>query len=67
MFTEASEQFTPDTGGFFIYVADADATYDLALQKGAISVMPPADQPYGRSCGIKDMCGNTWWVTTHKG
>ncbi|WP_431200968.1 hypothetical protein ACQ86K_30970 [Mucilaginibacter sp. P19] len=25
--------------------------------------MPPADQPYGRSAGVKDPFGNTWWIT----
>jgi len=64
MFAEATDQYAAETGGFFIYVTDADATYALALEKGATSVMPPADQPYGRSCGVKDFCGNTWWVTS---
>lgn len=27
----------------------------------------PADQFYGdRNAGIKDPCGNIWWIATHK-
>ena len=40
------------------------AADEKALQAGATSVMPPADQDYGRSCGVKDPCGNTWWITS---
>ena len=51
----------------WIYVPDADATYQRALSKGAISVREPADQTWGdRVCGIKDPSGNTWWIATHR-
>jgi PhnB protein len=53
-------------GSLFVYVADADASYQRSLDNGATSVMPLSDQPYGRTCGITDPCGNTWWITTHK-
>ena len=46
------------------YVDNADATFQTALDAGAKSIMPPADQPYGRSGGIIDPFGNTWWITT---
>lgn len=65
MFTEASETFGPDNAAMFVYVADADAAYEKALQAGAISLMPMSDQPYGRTCGVKDPFGNTWWITTY--
>lgn len=65
MLAEATDDYRPNVGGFFIYVADADATYKKAIAAGATSVMPVADQPYGRSGGVKDVYGNTWWVTTH--
>jgi len=64
MLADSTEAIEPRAGGFFIYVADADATYEKALQAGATSVMPPADMPYGRSGGVIDPFGNTWWVTT---
>ena len=38
-----------------------------ALEAGATSLREPADQLYGdRSDGVKDACGNQWWIATHK-
>src|SRR5690554_675067 len=54
MFADSSEEFPPQTAGLFVYVQNADDTYGKALQKCASSIMPPADQEYGRSCGVKD-------------
>lgn len=65
MFAEASAAWGPSTAGMFIYVADADTAYVNALAAGAVSVMPVADQSYGRSGGVTDPFGNTWWITTH--
>jgi PhnB protein len=65
MFADTKDPFDQRTGGFFIYVPDADATYDLAISKGASSLMPVSDQPYGRSGGVTDPYGNQWWMTTH--
>ncbi len=67
MLADSTNEFVPRTAGMFIYVDDADATYDKALAKGATSIMPPADQPYGRSCGVNDAFGNTWWITSLPG
>jgi PhnB protein len=67
MFGDAVDQWKPITGSFFVYVANADATYEKALANGATAVMPVSDQPYGRSGGIVDPYGNTWWVTKHMG
>ncbi|MDF2188810.1 VOC family protein [Paraflavitalea sp. CAU 1676] len=64
MFGDCSEQWPPITAGLYINVADADATYALALSKGAKSIMAPVDQPYGRSGGIHDPFGNVWWITS---
>jgi uncharacterized glyoxalase superfamily protein PhnB len=51
----------------WVYVADVDATYKRALDIGATSVRQPADMTWGdRVSGIKDKCGNTWWIATHK-
>ncbi len=65
MLADSTEAYPPRTGGFFIYVADADAVYNKALAAGATSVTPVADMPYGRSGGIIDPYGNTWWPTAH--
>jgi PhnB protein len=54
-------------GSIYLYVNDADAVYQRALQAGATSLMEPADQFYGdRSGGVKDAVGNQWWIATHK-
>jgi PhnB protein len=64
MFADATEQFAERTTGLFVFVDDADATFQTGLDAGATAIMPPADQPYGRSGGITDPFGNTWWITT---
>ena len=49
-----------------LYVPDTDALYARALAAGAISIQPPADQPYGdRSAGVTDPFGNRWFIATH--
>ena len=49
-----------------LYVTDADAWYNKAIAAGATVVREIADQFYGdRSGGVKDMCGNQWWLSTH--
>jgi PhnB protein len=64
MFADATEQFPVNSAGLFIYVQNADESYQKALDEGATSIMPPADQAYGRSCGVTDPFGNTWWITS---
>jgi len=49
-----------------LYVPDADAAYARALEVGASSVRPPADQPDGdRRGGVRDSWGDEWWFATH--
>jgi len=52
----------------FIYVHDADLTYKKALAAGAATVPgnEPSDKDYGRTCGVTDPFGNTWWITSVK-
>jgi PhnB protein len=64
MVADCTEAWPPQTSGLFVYVADVDATYEQALNAGAESVMPPTDKDYGRSCGVLDPFGNTWWITS---
>jgi PhnB protein len=67
MMGEAAGEFQPMPGAIHLYVNEADATYQRALQAGATSVMEPADQFYGdRSAGVKDPVGNRWWIATHQ-
>jgi uncharacterized glyoxalase superfamily protein PhnB len=50
-----------------LYVPDADAVYQRALELGATSLEEPVDQFYGdREAGVKDPTGNVWWIATHK-
>jgi len=65
MLADATGDHQPGTGGFFIYVPDADAAYAMAITAGASAISPLASQPYGRSGGVLDPFGNTWWITTH--
>jgi uncharacterized glyoxalase superfamily protein PhnB len=50
-----------------LYVSDTDATYAKALAAGGTSIYEVADMPYGeRSGGIKDPCGNSWYIATQQ-
>lgn len=66
MFCDSTDAWKVHTSNLFIYVDDADETYKRALSEDAISLMEPADQDYGRSCGVTDPCGNVWWITSVK-
>lgn len=64
MFSNSRDEWKPATANLFVYVEDADRTYKKAVEKGAATVMEPADQDYGRSCGVTDPFGNVWWITS---
>lgn len=64
---DANEQHPPRPTAIHLYVSDADAVYQRALQAGATSTHEPVDQPYGdREASVKDPCGNYWYIATHK-
>ncbi len=66
MLADAGGENPPIPAMIHLYVEDADATYQRALQAGATSLREPADQFYGdRSGGVRDAFGNQWWVATH--
>jgi uncharacterized glyoxalase superfamily protein PhnB len=66
MLGDAHGEHKPLQAMLYVYVDDADATYQRALAAGAASVQPPADQFYGdRSGGVRDPLGNQWWIATH--
>ncbi len=66
MFADSTEQFPPRTTGLFVYVDNADDTYKQAIDNGAKVLTELSDQPYGRSGGVEDPFGNTWWITSVK-
>jgi uncharacterized glyoxalase superfamily protein PhnB len=57
----ALDDWPPMPGMFYVYVADADATYQKAIAAGGTSIMEPADQPHGDRYGmVSDPQGNQW-------
>jgi PhnB protein len=64
MFADKTEQWETQPANLFIYVDEADVTYNKALHKDAEVVTAMGDQSYGRSGGVKDPFGNTWWITS---
>ncbi|HKE56103.1 MAG TPA: VOC family protein [Pyrinomonadaceae bacterium] len=62
---EAHDQWQSMPTAIYLYVEDVDAVYEQALQAGAVSVVPPADQPYGdRNAWVKDPFENIWYIAT---
>ena len=50
----------------YVYVEDADSTFQRAIAANAISLEVPADMPYGdRRAMVRDPWGNTWQIATH--
>jgi PhnB protein len=65
---DANEAFPAAPTAIHLYLSDADAAYDRAIQAGATSLYPPADQPWGdRQGAVKDASGNIWYIATVKG
>lgn len=64
MYSEASEDWKKQTANLFIYVEDADTTFQKAIDAGAEVILPLRTEDYGRTCGIKDPFGNIWWITS---
>jgi len=52
-------------GTLHVYVENIDEVYERAVQAGATSLHPPADQEYGeRSAAFIDPGGNQWYPAT---
>lgn len=52
----------------YLYIENADATYERAIMAGAVSIEAPMDTPYGdRRAMIEDPCGNHWQIATYRG
>ncbi|CAE6730911.1 hypothetical protein R69927_01814 [Paraburkholderia domus] len=50
----------------YVYVEDADSTFQRAIAANAIPLEVPADMPYGdRRAMVRDPWGNTWQIATH--
>jgi len=68
MLNESNEHCFANVSQMYLYVEDVESKYTKALDAGAVSIMAPNDRPYGdRIAGIKDPCGNIWWIARHAG
>jgi PhnB protein len=57
----------PGTHHARVYVEDADAVYQIALQEGATSIKEPADMSWGdRVACVEDPSGIRWHLLTQK-
>ena len=66
MMGEGNAKFPPMPTSLYLYVPDCDATYRQALAAGGSSICDVRDFPSGeRYGGVKDPCGNIWWIATH--
>ena len=64
MVSEASASFPAMPASYYIYVESAHAAMSRAIAAGATKVMDVTDMPYNdRQGGIKDVCGNLWWIS----
>jgi PhnB protein len=64
--TRTAESSTGPRVLVHLYVEDADAVFNRAVEAGAKVISPMADQAYGdRSGGFIDPFGMTWYVATH--
>ncbi|MGC1605596.1 MAG: VOC family protein [Candidatus Acidiferrum sp.] len=66
--SDANEQYPARPMTTHLYVPDSDVTYAKAMQAGASSVYPVADQHWGDRQGcVMDPFGNRWYIATPKG
>jgi PhnB protein len=66
MVSDGSPQFPPIKALLHLYVEDADAVFQRALDAGSKVVQPLEDQFYGdRSGTVEDEWGNRWSIATH--
>ena len=65
MLADTTDQHGVRNAGLFVYVADANESYNKAIAAGAATITPLSSQPYGLSGGVIDPFGNTWWITQH--
>jgi PhnB protein len=66
MLGETADRWPAMPAMLYLYVEDADAMYQRALDAGGTSIMPMADQFYGdRHGAVADPSGNQWWIATH--
>jgi PhnB protein len=66
MMGEAIAEFGPMPTSIYLYVTDCDRVFQRALDAGGIQIFELMNLPSGeRYGGVKDCCGNIWWIATH--
>ena len=64
MVSQATDHYPAMASAFYLYVENADAAMQRALEHGAVLEMPVANMPYGdRQGGVRDSHGNIWWIS----
>lgn len=64
MVGEASDRYKQMSSTYYLYVENADAAMQKALEHGATLEMEVADMDYGdRQGGVRDAHGNIWWIS----
>lgn len=67
MLNQSSDEYPTNVSQMHIYVNNADEAYAMAIKHGGVSLMKPNDRPHGdRMAGIKDPCGNVWWLASRQ-
>ena len=67
MMGEPDGKFGAQPATLYTYVDDCDVRIAKAIECGATLVLEPDGYPQNgdRYGGVKDICGNIWWLVTH--
>ena len=66
MIGECPADWEPTRTALYLYVDDVDAWFKRAVDAGGEVLEVPTDHFYGdRHGGVKDPCGNLWYMATH--
>lgn len=65
MLNQSTGDFQAQISQMHVLVQDADQVFDVAVKAGAQAIMQPNLRPHGdRMAGVKDPCGNIWWIAS---
>jgi PhnB protein len=66
MVADGTETWQSSPTSIYMYVENCDEVYRKAVETGGEPLMEPQNMYYGdRHAGVKDFCGNSWWIGTH--
>ncbi len=66
MLGDAGTDWPPVGAWMHVYVDDADATFQRAIEAGATVILEPTEREGDpdRRGGFRDPAGNVWWIAT---